>query len=812
MGHRIFVILLTIVALMVSYLPVAAWVDNATYVWFSRLLPNTSISYEKTALIAIDEKSIATLGPWPWSRHLLSDLINQAEKKGARTIGISLPLHEVQPTPPLKSLRTVLKKRELPLLDELDGDSVLTKRIKKSGSVVLLQEASAHWSILKERLEIASSNIPKKVSSIAPLLYAPYSGHFKVKASLAKFQAASATSGVQLPSSSIRYDISHALILTQEEGGLIPTFPLALASHFLNVDPKELNVADGQGVKLGSMTLPTDVSSRFFPRIGNEQRSISIPIYSAIDLLNGEIAKKKLEGKVVLIGHSTEQYTPMLIGPANIPMLPMQWSALGLEAILQNKYVSTPFWSYGLERLLIVIFAGLLIFLPKKSQSMSGIWISAVLAFITLNVSLLSLLTQSLWLPLGFVAVYLIVAHLLISIRSAIAFAYTDIQNQLDGAYRELAQNHQSQGQLDRAFEYLCKSEAGRAQYEQLYELGLDFERRRQFSKAATVYDFIAARSAKFRDIKSRLSQLRSMPQTVSKGSTNPSSCTATIVIDEKSQVRPVIGRYQIEHEIGRGAMATVYLGKDPKIGRTVAIKTMALTEEFDSGQLDEARRRFHQEAKTAGQLNHPNIVTIYDAGEEHDLAYIAMDYINGSTLDCFKRPDTLLPIREVLDIGIKIAAALEYAHSKKVVHRDIKPANIIYDQETGVLKVTDFGIAYLTDNSKTRSGTVMGSPYYMSPEQLAGRRVDGRADIYSLGVTLYELFTGQLPFDGESMANLIYSITNDKQKSIRKIRPELPTCLVKIINKTLAKEAKARYENAGKLKDVLISCQSKLS
>ena len=282
--------------------------------------------------------------------------------------------------------------------------------------------------------------------------------------------------------------------------------------------------------------------------------------------------------------------------------------------------------------------------------------------------------------------------------------------------------------------------------------------------------------------------------------------------MDNAALERPVIGRYQIEHEVGRGGMGTVYLGKDPKIGRTVAIKTLPLTREFDDSQLIEVRRRFYQEAETAGKLNHPNIVTIYDAGEEHDLAYIAMDYVNGKTLDEYADLGNLLPTHEVFEIGIKIADALSYAHINKVVHRDVKPANVIYDIHSGSLKVTDFGIAYLTDNSKTRSGLVMGSPYYMSPEQIAGRKVDGRSDIFSLGVTLFELFTGHLPFKADSLANLMYQITNEKHPNVRKLRPELPACLVSIFKKALAKSADDRYKDAAALKEELVRCKAKLS
>jgi serine/threonine-protein kinase len=267
------------------------------------------------------------------------------------------------------------------------------------------------------------------------------------------------------------------------------------------------------------------------------------------------------------------------------------------------------------------------------------------------------------------------------------------------------------------------------------------------------------------------------------------------------------LGRYEIERELGRGAMGTVYLGRDPRIGRTVAIKTLPLSEEFDSTQIDEVRRRFFQEAETAGRLSHPSIVTVYDAGEEHDLAYIAMDYIQGDSLDQHIRLDELMPLKDVFTVGIQVAEALGYAHEQNVVHRDVKPGNIIYDNDKGQLKVTDFGIACLTDNSKTRTGTILGSPYYMSPEQIAGKKVDGRSDLFSLGVTLYQLFTGKLPFEGDSLTNLMYQIANDKPVSVRKVRSELPACLTRIINKSLEKKPANRYDHGQAMADALKRC-----
>lgn len=259
---------------------------------------------------------------------------------------------------------------------------------------------------------------------------------------------------------------------------------------------------------------------------------------------------------------------------------------------------------------------------------------------------------------------------------------------------------------------------------------------------------------------------------------------------------RTMLGRYRIDRELGRGAMGMVYLGHDPQLGRQVAIKTMALAREFEGVELVEVRARFFREAEMAGRLQHRDIVTIYDAGEDQDLAYIAMEFVKGRDLLQHTLPGRLLPVPDVLQTVARVAQALAYAHSQGVVHRDIKPANVMIDPASDVVKVTDFGIARVTDASRTRTGMVLGTPSFMSPEQMAGRRVDGRSDLYSLGVMLFQLLTGSLPHASESMATLMYQIANQPAPDIRSLRPGLPEALANIVALALEKRPEVRYSD----------------
>jgi len=264
------------------------------------------------------------------------------------------------------------------------------------------------------------------------------------------------------------------------------------------------------------------------------------------------------------------------------------------------------------------------------------------------------------------------------------------------------------------------------------------------------------------------------------------------------------LGRYELTHEIGKGAMGVVYRGRDPRINREVAIKAIPLADEFDPGELEQARVRFFREAEMAGRLSHPHIVTIYDAGEDRGTAYIAMELLRGQHLVEYTTAARLLPTAVGIEIVARLADALHYAHQNQVVHRDIKPANIMFDAPSGELKITDFGIARLTDSGRTRTGVVLGTPSFMSPEQLQGRPVTGRSDLFSLAVSLYQLLTGQLPFRGDTMPGLMMKIAQEPHPRICAINPALPPALDPFFDRALAKNPAERYDSGASFAQAL--------
>ncbi len=348
-----------------------------------------------------------------------------------------------------------------------------------------------------------------------------------------------------------------------------------------------------------------------------------------------------------------------------------------------------------------------------------------------------------------------------------------------------------------------------------LYALGNQLELRGRTVQASAVYRHLARIDNTYRDVSARLKRLmdadRAKPKPAPAPEPAPPAAAPAAQSAGNGKEPQRLGRYVLEREIGRGAMGTVYLGRDTAINRQVAIKAIPLAAEFSDGELVEARSRFFREAETAGRLNHPNIVTIYDVGEERGLAYIAMEYLKGRHLSDFAAPNTLMDARKVLEIVGQAAEALGFAHKQQVVHRDIKPANLMYDAGTNVLKITDFGIARLTGAGNTRTGIVLGTPSFMSPEQLEGRTVTGHSDLFSLGVSLFQLLTGQLPFVADSMTGLMQQIAEAPHPSLRAFRPDLPECVDRVIDRALAKNPESRFDSGGQMAAALEECRTRL-
>jgi serine/threonine-protein kinase len=393
------------------------------------------------------------------------------------------------------------------------------------------------------------------------------------------------------------------------------------------------------------------------------------------------------------------------------------------------------------------------------------------------------------WVPIAMPATTLAVASALLLTRPRRRLSVPDLAVDTEGAGQRLL----AEGRLEEAWTVYRAVPPTRELFEELYELGHQLDLAGFAELAADAFHRIALVDVKYKDVAARLVR-----------ATRWHAENANDEDGEEHKLPAKIGPYELLEPIGSGSTGRVLLARDSRINRIVAVKIIDLLAEFEPSELVQAKDQFRREAETAGRLSHPNIVTIYDIGEADSLAYIAMAYLKGRHLSDFTATNQLLPIDLVLQLGAQAADALDYAHDQNVVHRDIKPANIMYDSLSGSLTITDFGIARLIDVSRTRTGIVLGKPSFMAPEQLEGRNVNGHTDLFALGVTLYELLTGRLPFRGASMTELMFVIANEPHQPVTAVRPDLPADLDSVIDRALAKEPSERYARGADMADAL--------
>jgi serine/threonine-protein kinase len=264
---------------------------------------------------------------------------------------------------------------------------------------------------------------------------------------------------------------------------------------------------------------------------------------------------------------------------------------------------------------------------------------------------------------------------------------------------------------------------------------------------------------------------------------------------------------FRLQQQLGRGATATVYKAIDERNGNVIALKTLTLTDDWPEDLLNEAKLRLLREADAAGSLAHPDIVEIREAGEHEGLVYLAMEYVEGVNLGTHATEGRMLPPRLVCEMCARVADALYFAHQRGVIHRDIKPANIVFDQRNRRVRVMDFGVARLENSRATRTGVILGSPSYMAPEQLDARPVTAQSDLFSLGVTLFQLLTGMLPFRSDSIPGLMQKISAEPHPPLIVVRPDLPAALSAVIDRALEKDPDMRFRTGAEMAQALRDC-----
>ena len=768
-------------------------------------------------IVDIDDDSIEKLGRWPWPRSLLAKGISKINAGNPRVIGLNFILSESEESAGLRALLALEKKFTDDVLPrtgdrgalflkamkdaqtKLDNDGKLAESLEASGKVVLPVFFKASAAVIEATKETNKDIIDQSIHNVSNPdgLYVPQANEMILPIP-AFFKASKGIGHINLA-----YDMDGTArrerLLYEYRGLYIPAYTVKLAAQYLNIPNSRIRVVLGSSVALGSIEIPSTWDTEMMISFKGPRGSFKR--YSYFDVINDKIPASVFKNKLVLVGASASGIMNPLSTPTDPTMPVGELSAHTIWSILNNRFIQQPSWGSTAE-LVMILMIGLVIalLLPRMKAVIAGVVFLALLIALAGGSTYL-FVSQGLWVWVTYPLLQLILGYIgVVSIKYFVTETRKEkVEGESAETNRMLGLSFQGQGMLDMAFDKLRRVPVDDEMKDILYNLALDYERKRQYNKAASVFEYIEDHDAKFKDVQERKKKLVQTSETMVFGDGLLGGTAGDTLLSNATGTRPTLGRYEVLKQLGKGAMGIVYLGQDPRINRTTAIKTVRFADDFEPEEAEKMKETFFREAESAGTLSHPNIVTIYDAGDEQDLAYIAMEFLEGDDLEKYIKKDNLIPMRQVIDYIADISDALDYAHQKGIVHRDIKPANIML-LKSGIVKITDFGIARIAATSQTQTGVVKGTPYYMSPEQFAGEKVDGRSDIFSVGVMLFQLLTGELPFHGDNPMALMNKIMNVPHPDPRKFNPKIVKPLVTIIDKALEKDRKKRYQKASQL------------
>ena len=771
-----------------------------------------SVPASEVALVMIDEASQARHGRAPWPRDLHARLIDRLAQasvvvdtepfighESERALAELQHLHATIAADPVLArypeLPAMLERSEL----NLDGDARLAASLERH-----------------QRTLLSLAALPESALSAAPLL--------------SKGQPAGARTPAGAPLAApwplprlrdAAAGVGHAEIQTDPDDVLrrhelqrqvgawrVSSLAVLAAGMHRGLTPAQIDTAlQSSPPRLGGRTLSVDAQGWLTPlwATGSAAQA-GLLVVSAQDVLDNPATAARLQGRIVLISHDNTGMTARHVRlPDGRAIHPAEALARITSSLVNGRWVQQPGWTHWMPWLLLVAVAGCVVRVVPRATRGTALALSGVTAVVLLLVPHLLLGLGRIWMPLTLPLAGLLagwaglrlhahwqrltprrtaappalieapVADTIITTFDVMPLpvqASAPMQMPLPPAPAQPMARHEIEDDPDT--ELPADSGVETASMELT-----DYEKTRP----------IPRNPDEFADEAS----MRALEKTQPLSRDEVLASTALTAVEAPREL-PRLGPYQLDRELGRGAMGRVYLAHDTDTGQEVAVKTLALAREFDGHALQEARQRFHREAEAASRLHHPDIVRVFSAGEAHGIAYIAMERLTGHDLTQHLRAGSLLPMATVVAIGTRIATALAHAHALGVIHRDIKPANVMIDLARGQVKVTDFGIARVSGASRTRTGLILGSPSYMSPEQIAGRQADGRSDLYSLGVLMFHMLTGELPLSGHTMTELMGAIANTPAPDVRSLRPSVPEALADVLGILLDKRAELRY------------------
>jgi len=762
-------------------------------------------------LVNIDDSSLRALGDWPWPYDRIADLIATCNSAGPKAILVNLDL-----SPRLSedsSGRTQILANQVSWVDNvvltyditlaeypqqrmLKPEYLFKSSIQSDANLIVNDEKHT----LSIRKPFLPSGIISRYADGLGFIYTDFDNDHKSR---------------------------WTSLTANYEGFNYPSAPLLTAAFFLGYGPNDITVRNDHSIAMGRYDIPADKAGRLF--INYSKTSFANHAYSAAEILQEKIDISSLKNKLVIIGLSAAGTEDYVATPVSPKMSRTELYANIIENIVDNNYMKEANFSVGLN-LLILIGLGALcaVVLPRISLLYRMIAL-VICLFILANLSYVlfssyHMLLRPLYLGLElilFVAISPLLEESHISrslgLNGKLLTAATAGSSSRPNTTRRKREALDKPVHIRDFDEEEIEEEVIQEESDMEQTRLLDSTPKSDPEMVQTIQNYSGHESTLPVETPKEppvpptpipVQQADQSPAPLSPPSIDinrfaeQTPASGKVTLNDSDKVTH-LGRYQVKEVLGKGAMGTVFKGVDPAINRLVALKTIRLDFVSEQNEMVELRDRLFREAQAAGKLSHPNIVTIYDVGSEGDLQYIAMEYLEGQTLEQMIKKQVQFSYKIVATIMSQICQALEYAHEQGIVHRDIKPANIMVLPDY-TAKVMDFGIARVDSSSMTKTGIAMGTPNYIAPELLQGKDVDRRCDIFSIGVVLYEMLTGRRPFRGESLTALIYSIINDNPPVPSSFNDNMPLLFDHIVDKALKKNPSDRFQKASDMRAAL--------
>ena len=781
--------------------PLLENIDSYLYKAGSRLVNTEVQKNDAVTVINIDRKIIGKSPADNSSSYLnLAELTKRLTEKGVKLIVFAIPFEGKKSSSTLKELRTL--SEEIKAYPQGNGLSRFSEWVLRNISEIENSIASGNLfpdagkdgnNIILPVSDTGTEAIdPDAVDylnaqDIAPSFLENISVE-KLSFPYPELLKDAAGYGYYVSDAKKIPDDSSFQVYTGYKGRLVPCLALRMAASYYDLKPVQVE-ASASKIIINNTALPL-INGRMY--VPDSDKGYRIKTLDYEQVMGKGMKLPDLKGKVVIIGFKDGNHSSADRETSDAEIIAMRFID-----IITGHAISRPSPMIYLEFFLFILIVYFLISFTSSKGHVFRTLSFIVLIMILIGLVLICFSLLGIWLRsaniiCGTVLLYMFLSVMYDPSRAAKIKSYE--------TSRILGLNLQSQGELDLAYEEYKTLPLDKETKDLIYNLGLEYEKKKMNGKALDLYTYIN-RTGGFRDLDDRIPLLKESDHSSTVGLHGDTG--GSVLSDSSVNARTMVGRYKIIGQLGRGSMGLVYKAQDPKINRLVAIKTIRFSDEFDEDVIKDIKERFFMEAEIAGKLSHPAIVTIHDVGDDRDLTYMAMEYLEGENLEKFIQKENLLPIRAVLDVVAQIAEALDFAHGEGVIHRDIKPANVML-LKNGQVKVTDFGIAKAISSSKTKTGVILGTPNYMSPEQIMGQKIDSRSDIFSLGVLFYQLLTGELPFHGDNLSGLLYQITQVKHASPKSYNQKVPKVCEQILDKAMTKDPAKRFRNAGEMAHII--------